>query len=62
MAGNLIGNTELFQLGVEDWDQHTERFEQYFVCNGILSDKVLLTMSGTKDLLVILNSRTLFAV
>ena len=48
---NLIGQVEPFQLGVEDWDQYTERLEQYFVCNGIEDDKktaVLLTMVGAK--------------
>ena len=39
---NLIGQVEPFQLGVEDWDQYTERLEQYFVCNGIEDDKNIL--------------------
>ena len=49
-----IGRIEPFQLGVEDWDQYTDRMEQYFACNKIPDGKqvaVLLTGSGNKDLL-----------
>ena len=47
----LIRSVELFQLGVEDLDQYTERLAQYFTANGIRDDKkvaVLLTMVGAE--------------
>ena len=46
-----IGHVEPFQLGVEDWDQYTERLEQYYIANEIAAEKnvaVLLTMVGAK--------------
>ena len=30
-----IGRVEPFQIGVDDWDQYTERQEQYFTANSI---------------------------
>ena len=51
MASGTIGRVEPFQLGVEDWDQYTERLEQYFVCNEIPNEKkvaVLITIVGTE--------------
>ena len=51
MAATLIGHVEPFQLGVEDWDQYTERLEQYFIANDIAAEKkvaVLHTMVGAK--------------
>ena len=30
-----IGKVEPFQLGVDDWEQYTERLEQYFVANAV---------------------------
>lgn len=49
---SLIGQVEPFQVGVEDWDQYTERLEQYFIANGIDAEAkkvaVLLTMVGAK--------------
>ena len=45
-----IGKVEPFQLGVDDWEQYTERFKQYFVANAVEdADKkraVLLTVVG----------------
>ena len=45
-----IGKVEPFQLGVDDWEQYTERLEQYFVANAVEdADKkraVLLTVVG----------------
>ena len=49
MATTQIGRIEPFQLGVEDWDQYTDRVEQYFACNDIPDGKrvaVLLTAVG----------------
>ena len=51
MASGTIGRVEPFQLGVEDWDQYTERLEHYFVCNEIPNEKkvtVLITIVGTE--------------
>ena len=51
MAATLIGHVEPFQLGVKDWDQYTERLEQYSIANEIAAEKnvaVLLTMVGAK--------------
>ena len=51
MASGTIGQVEPFQLGVEDWDQYTERLEQYFVCNEIPNEKkvaVLITIVRTE--------------
>ena len=45
-----IGKVETFQLGVDDWEQYTERLEQYFVAHAVEdADKkraVLLTVVG----------------
>ena len=45
-----IGTVEPFQIGVDDWDQYTERLEQYFTANSITEgDKkraVFLTIVG----------------
>ncbi len=30
-----IGQVEHFQIGVDDWDQYTERLTQYFEANSI---------------------------
>lgn len=51
MGSQLIGQVESFQLGVEDWDQYTERLEQYFIANGIPDYKkvaAFLTIKGSK--------------
>ncbi len=49
---SLIGQVEAFQPGVQDWEQYTERLEQYFVANGIADDAkklaVFLTVVGAK--------------
>ena len=34
----LIGHVEHFQLGADDWEQYTERLQQYFIANGISDD------------------------
>ena len=47
----LIGHIEPFQLGSDDWDQYTERLEQYFLANGIPEDKrvaAFVTIVGGK--------------
>ena len=45
-----IGKVVPFQLGVADWEQYTERLEQYFVANAVVdADKkraVLLIVVG----------------
>ena len=42
MATTIIGQVEAFQPGVDDWEQYTERLEQYFVANDIVdADKKL---------------------
>ena len=44
MAQAVIGQEEQFQPGTDDWEQYTERLEQYFVANGITEeDKMLAT-------------------
>ena len=47
-----IGQIEPFQPGVDDWDQYTERLEQYFIANNITTDDkklaVFLTLVGSK--------------
>ena len=30
-----LGRVEPFQVSVDDWDQYTERLEQYFTANSI---------------------------
>ena len=52
MATTIIGQVEAFQSGVDDWEQYTERLEQYFVANDIVDAgkklAVFLTVVGTK--------------
>jgi len=51
MVATLIGHVEPFQLGVEDWDQYTERLEQYFIASEIAAENkvaMLLTVVGAK--------------
>ena len=51
MASGTIGRVEPFQVGVEDWDQYTERLEQYFVRNEITNETkvaVLINIVGTE--------------
>jgi len=46
-----IGQIEPFQPGMDDWDQYTERLEQYFIANITTDDKklaVFLTLVGSK--------------
>lgn len=47
-----IGHVEPFQPEVDDWDQYTERLEQYFIANNITTDEkklaVFLTLVGSK--------------
>lgn len=48
----VIGHVEAFQPEVDDWEQYTERLEQYFVANGIESEEkklaVFLTVMGAR--------------
>ena len=37
-TSTVIGQVESFQLGTEDWEQYTERLEQFFLANGIDDD------------------------
>lgn len=52
MIASQIGQVEPFQPGVDDWDQYTERLEQYFIANGVDTDPkklaVFLTLIGAK--------------
>ena len=47
-----IGHVDAFQIGADDWEQYTERLEQYFVANGINDAgkklAVFLTVIGSK--------------
>ena len=49
---NLIGQVEAFQPGIDDWEQYTERLEQYFVANKVVDETrqlaVLITVIGSK--------------
>ena len=48
----VLGQVEAFKLGTDDWEQYTERLEQYFVANGITDGArkraVLITVMGGK--------------
>ena len=48
----VIGQVEAFQVGEDDWEQYTERLEQYFVANAIETAErklaVFLTVVGAK--------------
>ena len=33
-----IGKVEPFQIGVDNWEQYTERLEQYFAANSITEE------------------------
>lgn len=52
MATTVIGQVEAFQPEQDDWEQYTERLEQYFVANGITEGAkklaVFLTVIGVK--------------
>jgi len=47
-----IGQIKPFQPRVDDWDQYTERLEQYFIANSITTDgkklAVILALVGSK--------------
>ena len=49
---NLIGQVEAFQPGIDDWEQYTERLEQYFVANKVVDEvqqlAVFITIVGSK--------------
>ena len=49
---NLIGQVEAFQSGIDDWEQYTERLEQYFVANKVVDEAqqlaVFITVVGSK--------------
>lgn len=54
MAATIIGHAEPFQLGVEDWDQHTEQLEQYFIANENGKESGCVADHGwSKDILVV---------
>ena len=59
MTTNTIGQVEPFQQGVDDWEQYTERLEQYFIANGIEGDNkklaVFLTVVGAKTYALLSN-------
>ena len=44
---NLIGQVEAFQPGIDDWEQYTERLEQYFVANKVVDEAQQLAVSIT---------------
>ena len=44
-----IGRVEPFRIGADDWDQYTEKLEQYFIANEIPDERkvsVLITVIG----------------
>jgi len=49
----------LYQIGVDDWQQYTERLEQFFVANGITEDgkklAMFLTVVGANTYLLLSN-------
>ena len=58
-TSTVIGQVEPFQLGTEDWEQYTERLEQFFLANGIDDDgkklAVFLTVVGAKTYALLSN-------
>ena len=48
----MIGHVDAFQIGADDWEQYTERLEQYLVANGINDAgkklAVFVTVIGSK--------------